>query len=499
MTAGGVAIESAPAAYATGPTITSFAPMHGPVGSTVAISGSGFTGATNVLFGTVGAASFTVESDSVIDATVPSTATTRSIIVDTPSGNVSSAPKTFKVTPTVSSFSPTSGAAGATVVITGNSFVSITKVTFGTVASPSFTVNSPTQITATVPVGGQSAPIKVYSKYGSGASPTSFEESFDVTNFGAVNTPGTGDNTAAFTAAIAAAQKAGAGSIVFVPSGTYDFATGSPASIQIDGSVPIVLAGAGRDTTILVEMTRRKDLLSVKADHTVVQDLTFNTQTNDGGHGIGVGANDTLVQRVAVYSGTLTFGIYYPGPPKAHPGNGLHSEGNVLNDIILNDQLQGDGFSFSFQDDASISNVVHTGSHITIYADTNTTITNYDYTPGNFGGTSGWVISSPCDNVTITNFTTSGFGGQIREAGVVSRVNQNITINNEQMTATAPAGAKPNALFIGDVTGLLIENSSLKAITIQPRYIAQGTVTNTTDTSVTTHLGAGAQDEITFS
>ncbi len=318
---------------------------------------------------------------------------------------------------------------------------------------------------------------------------------FDVTNYGATS-DGTGDNTAAFAAAIAAAERAGTGNTVYVPSGTYTFSTGSPASIQVSGTVPIVLAGAGRDTTKLVEVTHRRDLLSVKTDGTTVQDLSFDTQTHDGGHGIGDGANNTTVQRVAVSSGTQTFGIYYPGPHGAHPGNNIHSEGNIVKHVILNDELKGDGFSFSFQDRASINGVVHTGSHITIYGDTNTTISNYNYTPGTHGSTSGWVISSPCVNVTLTNFTTSGFGGQIREAGVRSRVNQNITIDNEQMTGTAPPGTKPNSLFIGDVQGLLIENSSLQHVTIAPRFAAQGSATNTTYTGVTEHLKSGAVIDI---
>jgi hypothetical protein len=60
----------APAATLTAPVITGFTPAAGAVGASVTISGSGFTGATDVYFdGT--AAAFSVDSDAQITATVP--------------------------------------------------------------------------------------------------------------------------------------------------------------------------------------------------------------------------------------------------------------------------------------------------------------------------------------------------------------------------------------------------------------------------------------------
>jgi hypothetical protein len=53
------------------PTVTSVSPASGPVGTTVTITGTNFTGATSVTFGGV-AASFTVVSSTQITATVPS-------------------------------------------------------------------------------------------------------------------------------------------------------------------------------------------------------------------------------------------------------------------------------------------------------------------------------------------------------------------------------------------------------------------------------------------
>ncbi len=66
-------------------TITSFAPTSGSVGTVVVITGTVFTGATAVMFNEV-PASFTVDSDTQITATVPEGATSGPITVNAPAG-----------------------------------------------------------------------------------------------------------------------------------------------------------------------------------------------------------------------------------------------------------------------------------------------------------------------------------------------------------------------------------------------------------------------------
>jgi hypothetical protein len=103
---------------------------------------------------------------------VPSGALTGPITVINQAGSGSS-PASFGVTPTISSFSPGSGKIGSKVTITGSAFTGASALTFnGTPAA--FTVNSYTQITATVPPGATTGRIAVTTAGGTGTSSTSF-------------------------------------------------------------------------------------------------------------------------------------------------------------------------------------------------------------------------------------------------------------------------------------------------------------------------------------
>ncbi|MFZ0953174.1 MAG: choice-of-anchor tandem repeat GloVer-containing protein, partial [Candidatus Sulfotelmatobacter sp.] len=137
----------------------SFLRSLGTVGRTAQILGQGFTGTTSVSFNGTPAA-FTVESDTYLTAVVPAGASTGVVTVTTPGGTLTSN-KTFRVVPQIKSFSPTNGPVSTSVVITGESFIGVIDVHFGNVKVTSFTVDSDTQITATVPAGAETGKISV--------------------------------------------------------------------------------------------------------------------------------------------------------------------------------------------------------------------------------------------------------------------------------------------------------------------------------------------------
>ncbi|MCA1674928.1 MAG: hypothetical protein LC799_22980, partial [Actinobacteria bacterium] len=155
------------------PLITSFSPTDGPVGTSVVITGDDFTGTVTVKFDGVNA-TFTVNSDNQITAVVPVGATTGKIAITNGVGTTTST-NDFVVTqtPTVTSINPETGPVGSTVTINGTNFTGITSVRFNGV-SATFTVNSATRITATVPTGATTGKVTVTNSAGTGTSTANF-------------------------------------------------------------------------------------------------------------------------------------------------------------------------------------------------------------------------------------------------------------------------------------------------------------------------------------
>lgn len=130
----------------------------------VTISGSGFTGATTVLFGSVGTTNFTVISDAQIITAIPSVPYLGAVDVqvEAPSGLSAENPgDQFIFFPTATTayvveLYPNTGsylgtATTQVVRIVGYGFTGATKVLFGSVAAFDFTVLSDTLIITAIP------------------------------------------------------------------------------------------------------------------------------------------------------------------------------------------------------------------------------------------------------------------------------------------------------------------------------------------------------------
>ncbi len=162
----------------TGPlpaSLSGFSPAAGAVGMSVVITGTQFTGATQVRFHTTAATSFTINSATQITATVPAGALTGPLSVLT-AGGMSQSATAFQVfpVPTLTSFFPATGSPGAVVVVTGTGLRGTTRGTIGDVVAPGFTVNSSTQLTVTIPGGATSGPVRVTTPGGTATSPAAF-------------------------------------------------------------------------------------------------------------------------------------------------------------------------------------------------------------------------------------------------------------------------------------------------------------------------------------
>ena len=150
-TLGGTATEAG-FEFIPAPVISSFSPTSAPEGGTVSIIGINFTNASAVSFGGTDASSFSVVSNTEIEAIIGS-GTSGDVMVTTPGGTASEEGFEFILAPSISSFSPTSAAQGETVTIIGSNFSDASLVSFGGTDADSYTVVSDTEITAIVGPG----------------------------------------------------------------------------------------------------------------------------------------------------------------------------------------------------------------------------------------------------------------------------------------------------------------------------------------------------------
>ncbi|MFF4758258.1 IPT/TIG domain-containing protein [Streptomyces sp. NPDC001292] len=138
------------------PTVSSISPNQGPSagGTTVTVTGTGFTSATAVQFGGRAATSFTVLSSTQLTAVPPSGTGTVNVTVTTSQGtSTQTVTYTYVAAPTVSGLTPSQGpvSGGTTVTLTGTNLSGATVVLFDGIAATSFTVLSATRIIAVTP------------------------------------------------------------------------------------------------------------------------------------------------------------------------------------------------------------------------------------------------------------------------------------------------------------------------------------------------------------
>lgn len=167
---GTVAVTS-PAGVATNATkitvikpaqISSFLPSHGVAGSTVTLTGSGFTGTSKVLFNGLAATSFKVINDSTITAVSAAASSTGVIsVVNLAGTSLSGTSYVVDIpAPSITSLAPLAVKVGSAVTITGKYFVGVTAVKLGNL-NLQYRVISPTSIVVGIPVGAASGNITV--------------------------------------------------------------------------------------------------------------------------------------------------------------------------------------------------------------------------------------------------------------------------------------------------------------------------------------------------
>lgn len=168
-----------------GPYIESFSPTSGSEATSVTIEGAHFDGASRVEFNGV-PAWFFVQTDNRIDTLAPPEVTTGPISV-TSSRGTSTSKALFYVPPFIESFDPPTGRPGTNVTINGRNFTDTTTLLFGGI-SASFSVQSATQMVASVPAAAPSGPLTILAPGGAYLTTSNFIVEPTIADF----TPGSG-------------------------------------------------------------------------------------------------------------------------------------------------------------------------------------------------------------------------------------------------------------------------------------------------------------------
>lgn len=149
-----------------GPTISQISSNPVKNGSSLKIDGSNLDLVTTIIFEGDKEGTITVQSATSITVTVPMDAKSGAVVLNTNSGKTATT-NVNMVLPTLSSFSPTTLMAGATITITGTNLDLVRSVIFGgnqTVAN--IVANSSTTIRINVPVAAESGVIKLITSNG---------------------------------------------------------------------------------------------------------------------------------------------------------------------------------------------------------------------------------------------------------------------------------------------------------------------------------------------
>ena len=185
-TPGGVSATSPADQFTYAPTVTSISPTSGPLagGTLVTITGTGFTGASAVDFGTTPATTFTVGSATTITALSPAGTGSVGVTVMTPSGTSATSTAsqfTYEAAPTVAGISPIAGplGGGTPVTIIGTGFTGATVVDFGTSPATNLDVVNDTTITANSPAGTGTVDVTVTSPGGTSATSTADQFTYE--------------------------------------------------------------------------------------------------------------------------------------------------------------------------------------------------------------------------------------------------------------------------------------------------------------------------------
>jgi len=451
-TAGGSATQVNGFTFISPPVVSSVSPTEGPVAgnTSVTISGTDFTGASQVTFGGT-SASFSAISATQITATAPPHSVgTVDIRVTTPGGTSATGAGdqyTYTAVPTVSSISPQSGpsSGGTSVTIMGTGFTPSSTVKFGTTNATNVSYSSSTTLTANAPAGTGTVNVTVTTSGGTSATNgntmfiyipaptvTSLTPNTGVTGGGtSVTVTGT-----AFTGATAV--KFGATSAAFTVNSATSITATSPAGAA--GTVDITITGPGgtssttaadRFTFVAVPTAANISLSNVPFNSGAVpipldlsNSITLVAVGTGASHGSAVATGTTLTYTPTPgYSGSDTFTYTMTNVA------GTSTPGTVTVSVLPS--------TFAYTPSAPAAGTVGVAYSTTSLASASGGSGTYSYAVVSGALPTGLTLSS---NGTLsgTPSATGTFSFSIKATDTVTTSNPPVTSSSLTMTINAP-------------------------------------------------------------
>ncbi|MCY2941585.1 MAG: right-handed parallel beta-helix repeat-containing protein [Planctomycetota bacterium] len=380
--------------------------------------------------------------------------------------NAGIAPVSFALTntppaPTITSFTPTSGQVGTSVVISGSGFVGSVQVKFNGVTATNVVVNSATQITATVPTGATTGLISVTNPGGTVTTTANFTVTPSSTvTYSVTNTFDSG--LGSLRKAIDDANATASDDII-----NFNFATGSgPYIITLNSSLPNILAASSSGSLTITGLGAPS--LTIDANKNNFSIFSIDSGGNLSISGVTVSGAITSDGGAFNNSGTLSVTNSALSGNTANRGGAIANSGGgtltVTNSTISgNTAINGAGIYNTGGSTLTVINSTLSGNTATNgggilnnFGSTLAVINSTLY--GNTASKGGGIFSD--NNLTVTNSTLSGNSATVSGGGIFSN-GGNLNIANTIIANSTSGGDYAGSGTIGTNSNNLVEDGSI--------------------------------------
>lgn len=434
--------------YERFPFVTSVSPQSSPEegGAVIQISGSNFTGATQVLFGAVPAAGFTVVSNSLITATAPAGQGYVDVTVRNPHGVSQTSGATgfnYMPKPHIAILTPSTGPVGSNVNITGSGFGDAPIVKFGAATATVLFNDQFQTLIVRVPTGTGAVNVTVQGAGGTSATSPATLFTYDAGPVVTSLNPARGSVSGGTSVQINGAALTGATAVTFAGTPATSFTVNSASRITA-----IAPAGSAGIANVVVTTP---DGSSVAKPFTYVALPAVTSVVADGPNQGGyVYVNGTALADAT----TVTFGgapatIGYNGeqqiwvtPPAGTPGQTV----DVIVTTPMGTSTANANARYTYPGLPSVTQIepriAPVGASTTISGSLLS-----DVTVVKFGTLDATIVSTTATSVTVT--VPAGVSGETVDVRVTNGVGQSATSAGSRFTY----GGVPTIASMSPTTG----------------------------------------------